>query len=378
MKQNTLFPNLIQKFITNEEVATLTELIGYEDTAQKFTVGKLIEYLVTAAASEWKGYRHCGDVGSSAWLVDVDHSTISKKMKELDYQLMKKAFALVVGKCNRATRRALKIPNRLLLVDSTTITVGKSRLPWALYHGERSGIKLHVSYTPETNMPLDVVETTGLVHDGPVGERLADRRFILVQDRAYFTIKRIDRFVSDHQDFVIRVKENVELSTVKSLQRLPEEGSNVTRDFTCRLGTPQSRSTKRHRMVFFTDHKGHEIRVVTNLLNLSAEAIARIYKARWGIESFFRWIKQNLNVPKLFGQTPNAVYNQLFAALIAYVLIQWLYQKTKLAIRLPALSLVAFQRTLLTGTLPLIWLDALTTFLHEYFALSRSSLSFIG
>ncbi|WP_353048293.1 transposase [Planococcus sp. ISL-110] len=118
--------------------------------------------------------------------------------------------------------------------------------------------------------------------------------------------------------------------------------------------------------------------VVTNLLNLSAEAIARIYKARWGIESFFRWIKQNLNVPKLFGQMPNAVYNQLFAALIAYVLIQWLYQKTKLAIRLPALSLVAFQRTLLTVTLPLVWLDALTTSLHEYFALSRSSLSFIG
>nr|WP_251047675.1 transposase [Planococcus sp. ISL-110] len=124
--------------------------------------------------------------------------------------------------------------------------------------------------------------------------------------------------------------------------------------------------------------KGVRSGVVTNLLNLSAEAIARIYKARWGIESFFRWIKQNLNVPKLFGQMPNAVYNQLFAALIAYVLIQWLYQKTKLAIRLPALSLVAFQRTLLTVTLPLVWLDALTTSLHEYFALSRSSLSFIG
>lgn len=378
MKQNTMFPNLIQKFITEEDVALLTEMVGYEDTARKLTVGKLIEYLVTAAASEWKGYRHCGDVGTSAGLVAVDYSTLSKKMKELDYRLMKEAFALVVDKCNRATRRALKIPNRLLLVDSTTITVGKTRLPWALYHGERSGIKLHVSFTPETGMPLDVVETTGLVHDGPVGEKLADRRFILVQDRAYFNIKRIDGFVSDNQDFVIRMKENVELSTIRSLQRLPEEGTNVTRDFTCRLGTPQSRSKKRHRVVFFTDHEGHEIRVVTSLLHLSAEAIAAMYKARWGIESFFRWIKQNLNVPKLFGQTPNAVYNQLFAALIAYVLVQWLYQKTKSAIRTPSLSLLAFQRTLLTGTLPLIWLDALTAFLHEYFAFSRINLSFIG
>lgn len=164
MKQNIMSPNLIQKFIMDENVALLTKLIGYEDTARKLTVGKLIEYLVTAAASEWKGYRHCGDVGTSAGLVDVDHSTLSKKMKE--------AFALIVRKCNRGTRRALKISNRLLLADSTTITVGKNRLPWALYHGERSGIKLHVSFTPETGMPLDVMETTGLVHDGPIGEGL--------------------------------------------------------------------------------------------------------------------------------------------------------------------------------------------------------------
>lgn len=280
MKQNTMFPNLIQKFITDEDVALLTEMIGYEDTARKLTAGKLIEYLVTAAASEWKGYRYCGDVGTSAGLVDVDHSTLSKKMKELDYQLMKETFAMVVDKCNRATRRDLKIPNRLLLVDSTTITVGKNRLPWALYHGERSGIKLHVSFTPETGMPLDVMETTGLVHNGPVSEELADPRFILVQDRAYFNIKRIDQFVSDKQDFVIRMKENVEISTIRSLQRLPEEGSNVMRDFTCWLGTPQSRSKKRHRMVFFTDHEGHEIRGVTSLLHVSVEAIAGMYKAR--------------------------------------------------------------------------------------------------
>lgn len=71
---------------------------------------------------------------------------------------------------------------------STTITVGKSSLPWALYHGERSGIKLHVSFTNRTDMPLQVVETTGLKHDGPIGVELEDKRFILVADRAYLNI----------------------------------------------------------------------------------------------------------------------------------------------------------------------------------------------
>ncbi|OES45502.1 hypothetical protein BA724_01390 [Domibacillus iocasae] len=72
-----------------------------------------------------------------------------------------------------------------------------------------------------------------------------------------------------------------------------------------------------------------------------------MYKASWAIESFFRWIKQNLNVPVLFGATKNAVYNQLFAALIAYVLLKWLYNQTKSSIPHAKLSLAGFQRMLL-------------------------------
>jgi hypothetical protein len=92
----------------------------------------------------------------------VDYSTLSKKIGQLDYELMKQTFALIVQKCNRVTRRTLNIPNWLLLIDSTTITVGKMRFPWAFYHGERSGIKLHVSFTLETKMPLHVIGNTGL------------------------------------------------------------------------------------------------------------------------------------------------------------------------------------------------------------------------
>ncbi|WP_019412379.1 IS4 family transposase [Paenisporosarcina sp. TG20] len=378
MKQNTMFPNLIQKFITDEELKPLIELIGYEDTARKLTVKTLIQYLVTAAASEWKSLRHSSEVGTSAGLVSVDYSTLSKKLGQLDYKLMKQVFSLIVGKCNRVTRRALKIPNRLLLVDSTTITVGKGRLPWAVFHGERSGIKLHVSFTPETNMPLKVIETIGLKHDGPVGEGLTDKRFVLVEDRAYFKIKRIDQFILDEQDFVIRMKENIELSGIKSLRRMLSKDSNVTRDITCLLGTIQSRSVKRHRVVFFKDNDGHEIRVVTSLFNVSAETIADMYKARWGIESFFRWIKQNLNVPVLFGTTENAVYNQLFSALIAYVLIEWVYQQTKSSIHRPKLSPTSFLRMLMEDTLPFIWKDELAFFLHNYWASDGNILPVCG
>ena len=71
---------------------------------------------------------------------------------------------------------------------------------------------------------------------------------------------------------------------------------------------------KRHRVVEFIDYEGRTMRVITSLMNITAEEVAEIYKSRWAIESFFRWIKQNLNVPVLFGTTKNAVFNQLFAA----------------------------------------------------------------
>lgn len=279
---------------------------------------------------------------------------------------MKELFHLVVSNCNRMTRRALKISKELLLVDSTTITVGKSRLPWALYHGERAGIKLHVSYSPLTEMPLQVVETNGLVHDGPIGEQLVDSRFVMVEDRAYFKITRINQFVTDQQMFVIRMKENVEIYRPHALQRLEKDGSPVTRDITCQLGTEQSRSEKRHRIVFFKDDDGNEMRVVTNLMNVAPEVIADMYKARWGIETFFRWIKQNLNVPILFGTTENAVFNQLFAALIAYVLLKWLYSKTSEGRVFKKLSFISFQRQLLKDNLPIDWRSELALVLKKH------------
>lgn len=367
MKKNTTFPNLIQKFVSAEELDLLVKVVGYEDVARKMDVMTLIQYLITAAACEWKSFRYCADVGPSVGLREVNYSTLSKKAGHVDFELMKQLFDLVVSKCNRTTRRALKLPNNLLIVDSTTITVGKSRLPWALYHGERSGIKLHVSYFPDTEMPFRVAESTGLKHDGPIGEQLADSRFVLVEDRAYFKIKRIDQFISDQQDFVIRIKENVEIHRPKSLKRLLVEDSRITRDITCQLGTPQSRSSKRHRIVFFLDDRGKEIRVITSLMMVSAEVIADIYKERWKIESFFRWIKQNLNVPILFGTTPNAVYNQLFAALIAYVLLKWLYKNMKNKKVFHALNFAQFHRRLLHNELPIDWLSELVTFLKEYF-----------
>ncbi|WP_083923974.1 transposase [Propionispira raffinosivorans] len=142
--------------------------------------------------------------------------------------------------------------------------------------------------------------------------------------------------------------------------------SNIIDDFTCKLGTKQKRSTHRHRIVEFTDYEGKIIRVITNLYTVTAEMIAGIYKARWGVELFFRWIKQNPNIPRLFGTTKNAVYNQLFSALLTYVLLQHTHTWVNKNIREKPLSLLSFTRKNFEGKLPVEWQVAIQHFCDRF------------
>ncbi len=365
MDKHITLPNLMQKIVSDEEIHSIAEAVGYHDTSRTFTLRTLIEFFLLAAVHEWKSFRHGADVAKMYGLPTFHYSTVSKKAKEAPYEIMKRLFALIVSKRNRQTRRSLRFPKPLRVVDSTTVTVGKSRLPWAPYHGERSGVKMHVAYLPEQQMPIDIVETKGLRHDGPVGEQLTNVQHVLVEDRAYFKIERIDKFVEQKQLFVIRVKDNVEIHQKKRLQRLSSPSSSILADFTCQLGTKQCRSKKRHRVVIFQDANGHEILVVTNVLNASAKKIAEMYQERWTVEVFFRWVKQYLNVPALFGTTKNAVYHQLFAAFIAYVLLKWLYARTEKRTK-SDLTFISFVRRFLSGQLPLEWKSEMAAALFEY------------
>ena len=241
MKNFTPFQTFLQAVLTKEEIEPLIELVGYKDTARKFTVYALLQYWTQAAFEQWDGFREGADRAVASGLPKADYSTFAKKAKDVPFPLFKRIFQLLLEKCNRPTRRQLRFPKELLLIDSTTITVGKTRLPWAPYHGERAGIKLHVAFQPTTELPQNIVETIGTCHDGPVGEQLAHPAFILVQDRAYGKIKRLDQYQEQGQSFVIRLKENVTLVRPHALHRQKTEDSPIVRDITCQLGTPQCR-----------------------------------------------------------------------------------------------------------------------------------------
>ncbi|SIR17637.1 Transposase DDE domain-containing protein [Paenibacillus macquariensis] len=117
--------------------------------------------------------------------------------------------------------------------------------------------------------------------------------------------------------------------------------------------------------MIFQDFEGREIRVVTDLMQVAAEQIAKMYKARWQIEVFFRWIKQHLNIPTLFGTIENAVYGQLFGALMVYVLLKWLFDATNPTLpRHATLSFARFSRAICR--LPVEWLVRIQHIVQKY------------
>lgn len=372
MKKSTIFLTIMKHLITSDDLERILKEYAYVDTARKFTVSALLDFLAIASINQWKSFRHGADVAHSHGLASCDYSTVSKKASDVPFEIIKELFTLIISRCNRKMRRTIDFPKELLLVDSTTITVGKNRLLWAPYHGNRSGVKLHTALKLSSNMPQKVIETTGLKHDSPLLEELVDSNCIVIADRAYFQIDRSDLFVKEKQSFVIRIKNNVELFHKKSLKRLANKESTIVSDFTCQLGTVQKRSKLRHRVVEFADYEGKIIRVVTNLHNVTAETIAVMYKARWGVELFFRWIKQNLNVSRLFGTTKNAVFNQLFVALISYVILNFFYSWTKKNVKTQGVSLISFTRRLFAGTFSPEWQIAIRQFFHRHFSTQNS------
>ena len=343
---NTILENL-QIVLTEEEVQKITESCEYIVMGRKLTVYKILEYLIMASIEECKSYRGTVVTKTSTYgLPEVDHSSLSKRIAEIPYKVFKEMFELVVSKLNRETRRSLKIHKKILAIDSTTITTSKTQMKWAGFHGQRSGIKLHVQLDVGGFTPTKVEESLAKRHDSTIADKLIDPMSIVVEDRAYGKIDRFDKYLTElGQSFVIRIKDSLNVMQSKPLKRMATKDTNIISDETCYLGiTKQSKN--RFRVVTFTDYKGKKIRVCTDLMDLSAETIAEIYKMRWKVETFFRTIKQNLNLSKIFGTTENAVYNQLYAALIAYVLIRYLYIEVDKRVQYTKLTMIEFIRNI--------------------------------
>lgn len=208
-------------------------------------------------------------------------------------------------------------------LDSTTIELCLDLFPWASFRERSGAIKLHTLLDLRGNIPNYIWLTDGKVHDVRVLDVLVpEPGSIYVMDRGYLDFERLHRLHQCRAIFVTRAKKNTRLRRLYS--RPVDRTTGLFCDQIVVLETAASRASypEKLRRIRFTDAEtGKRYTFLTNDFTLPALVIARLYKSRWQVELFFKWIKQHLRIKAFYGRTPNAVKTQVWVAISVYVLV---------------------------------------------------------
>ena len=219
-----------------------------------------------------------------------------------------------------------RFKNKLLSLDSTTVSLCLSLFPWASFRRTKGGVKVHVLLDHDDYMPAFVSISDAAKHDRIAAKVLRLKAgSIVAMDRAFNDFRLFGNWCAQGVYFVTRMKSNT-LYEVAEAQKIPQN-RNILRDEIIRLTGLGARKNCPHllrRIVVWNDEKQEEIVLLTNHLDFGATTIAAIYKDRWEIEIFFKTLKQNLKIKTFVGTSENALRIQIWTALIALLLLKWL------------------------------------------------------
>jgi hypothetical protein len=232
--------------------------------------------------------------------------------------LIRKARRLYAGDSS-----GLDLDEMVYAVDASTIDLCLSMFPWANFRKAKGAIKLHTQIDLVGPIPVFMRITDGSVHDVHFLDQIIfEAGSIYVFDRGYLDFERLFRIEKANASFVIRSKKNTRFYVLKS--RPVDKSSGLRCDQVIRLSSAKGKRDypKRLRRISFYDTQtGKRLVFLTNHFDLPAITIAVIYKSRWKIELFFKWIKQNLRIKAFYGTSENAVRTQIWIALCVYLMV---------------------------------------------------------
>jgi len=203
----------------------------------------------------------------------------------------------------------------------TSLTL--SRFLWAEFRKTKAGVKLHqrIVLVEDNVVPDMAVITPAKPADKTQMEALVtEKDVIYVFDRGYFDFKKFAHYCKESISFVTRIKSNTVVEVVKDLP--VTEGSNILRDQIVVLGKGPKKMEQYLRLVEVKDTQGNTVQIVTNLFDADVVEVSEIYRRRWKIELFFKWLKQHMKIEHFYGQSSAAVQNQIYIALITYCLLR--------------------------------------------------------
>lgn len=255
-------------------------------------------------------------------------------------------------------KHRFRFKNKLLSLDSTTISLCLNMFPWAEFRRAKGGVKLHMILDHADFMPTFVHVTEAKLHDVNVAWGLDFKPgTIIAMDRAYNDYTLFAQWTHNGVFFVTRMKDNAVFDVVED--RMPPRNSDILADQLIELTGFYSTDKCPHllRRVVVWDQKNKRIiTLLTNHLDFGATTISKIYKDRWQIEIFFKTLKQNLKIKSFVGTTENALLIQIWTALLALLILKWMHYISKAGWSLSILA-VMLRLNLFTYRDLLDWLD---------------------
>lgn len=259
-------------------------------------------------------------------------STLADANERRDYRIYEEFSKSLMLRARReyaGTELAIEVDNAVYALDASTIDLTLSLFPWAKFRKTKGAIKLHAMIDLRGNIPAFLIITDGKVHDVKATPQVPiEPAGIYVVDRAYIDFDWLRTIDQTGAFFVSRLKKSIKWTRIVS--HPVDKTLGLRSDQEILLFSKQSKAKypKRLRRITFRDETQDRTLVfLTNNFSLSAETIAALYKARWEIELFFKWIKQNLKVKSFYGTSPNAVKTQIWIAMIVYLILAILKER---------------------------------------------------
>ena len=284
--------------------------------------------------------RHIGVVSAPS------KSTLSYANTNRSWKLFQDLFYETFDFCRKASpgKHKFRFKNKLLSLDSTTISLCLNLFPWAEFRRKKGAVKLHLLLDHDGYLPSYAYISNGKKHDSTYARKFPlAAGSIITMDRGYTDYKLYSFWTAKDIYFVTRLKANASYEVLE--ERAIPQNRNILSDQIIKLTGYKARKECRfllRRVVVWDAEKQRKITLLTNHYKFGSTTISAIYKDRWQIELFFKAIKQNLRIKTFVGTTENALNIQIWTALIAMLLIKFLQLKSKFGWSLS--NLVAFLR----------------------------------
>ena len=349
------FNKCVRRYKGNRKASTFTCLDQFMSMAfAQLTGRESLRDIETCLRSLGSKLYHAGIRGniSRSTLADANENRDWRIYQDFAQVLIAQARSLYINE-----EFGVTLDNAVYALDSTTIDLCLTLFPWAQFRKYKSAVKMHTLLDLKGSIPCFIHVTGGQVHDVNVLDVLPlEAGAFYVMDKAYTDFERLYKFTKSMAFFVTRAKTN--LSFTRCNYRRVDKTTGLRSDQTIRLKVPKS-------LRFYPDHLRYityydadtkkRFAFLTNNFTLDALTIALLFKCRWKIELFFKWIKQHLRIKAFFGTSENAVKTQIWVAVSIYLIVAIMKKDLNLPQSLyeilQILSITIFQKDLITQVL---------------------------